>query len=124
MGTTNSKPPGPIVMIGQSKTGSSSQIIFITLFSSRCTALLRFKPASAKMQEQNHFPEPNRHMLNFLHPNSLSINIKSKGSFYAHYRPHACLCPEYQMHEMFKVAYCLLCLFFPYFLSTQSISFS
>jgi hypothetical protein len=30
--TTNSKPPGPITMIGQSQTGSGSQIIFITLF--------------------------------------------------------------------------------------------
>jgi hypothetical protein len=34
VGTTNSKPPGLIIMIGQSKTGNSSQIIFITLFSS------------------------------------------------------------------------------------------
>jgi hypothetical protein len=32
-GTTNSKPPGLIIMIGQSETLSSSQIIFITLFS-------------------------------------------------------------------------------------------
>jgi hypothetical protein len=30
--TTNSKPPGPVIMIGQSQTGSGSQIIFITLF--------------------------------------------------------------------------------------------
>jgi hypothetical protein len=29
--TTNSKPLGPIIMIGQSETGSSSQILFITL---------------------------------------------------------------------------------------------
>jgi len=36
VGTTNSKPPGQIIMIGQSKKWSSSQIIFITLFSSRC----------------------------------------------------------------------------------------
>jgi len=34
--TTDSKPPGPIIMISQSRTGSSSQIIFITLFSGRC----------------------------------------------------------------------------------------
>ncbi len=33
MGTTNRKPPGPIIMFGQSKTGRSSQIIFITLLS-------------------------------------------------------------------------------------------
>ncbi len=31
-GTTNSEPPGPIIMIGQSEILSSSQIIFITLF--------------------------------------------------------------------------------------------
>jgi hypothetical protein len=31
VGTTNSKPPGRIIMFGQSKTGTSSQIIFITL---------------------------------------------------------------------------------------------
>jgi hypothetical protein len=35
VGTTNGKQPGPI---GQSKIGNSSQIIFITLFSNRCTA--------------------------------------------------------------------------------------
>ncbi len=33
--TSNSKPPGLIIMIGQSGTGSCSQITFITLFSSR-----------------------------------------------------------------------------------------
>jgi hypothetical protein len=69
VGTTNSKPPGLIIMIGQSKTGSRNQII---LFSSRCRALLRFLPASAKnwsnMQEKNYFPEPNRHMLTLFHP--------------------------------------------------------
>ncbi len=64
----------------QSKTGSRSQIIFITLFSSRWTALLRCVPASASkrylpastnwayIQEKNHFPEPHRHMLTFLPP--------------------------------------------------------
>jgi hypothetical protein len=48
--TTNSKPPGPIVMIGQSETGSSNQIIFITLFSSSCTALLCLFPTLASVQ--------------------------------------------------------------------------
>ncbi len=47
MGTTNNKPPGPIVMIAQSKTGSSSQIMLITLLSSSYTPSLRFIPASA-----------------------------------------------------------------------------
>ncbi len=34
--TTNSKSPAPTIIIGQSETGSSSQIIFITLVSGRC----------------------------------------------------------------------------------------
>jgi len=34
-GTTSSSPSGRIIMIGESETGSSSQIIFITLFSGR-----------------------------------------------------------------------------------------
>ncbi len=48
--TTNSKPPGPIVMIGQSETGRSNQIIFITLFSCRCTALLGLFPTLASVE--------------------------------------------------------------------------
>ncbi len=44
--TTNSKPPGPIIVIGQSETMSSYHIISIILFSSRCTALLCPLPAS------------------------------------------------------------------------------
>jgi hypothetical protein len=59
-GTTNSKPPGPIITMGQSETLNSSQIIFITLFSAgaNCAIIL----------SQNHFPEPNSHVLTFLHP--------------------------------------------------------
>jgi hypothetical protein len=34
--TIDSKPPGPIIMIDQSETGSSSQIILITIFSGKC----------------------------------------------------------------------------------------
>jgi hypothetical protein len=44
--TTISKPHGPIVTIGQSEVGISSHIIFITLFSCRCKALLCLLPAS------------------------------------------------------------------------------
>jgi hypothetical protein len=33
LGTTNSKPPGPIIMMDQSETPTTSQIIFIRLFS-------------------------------------------------------------------------------------------
>jgi hypothetical protein len=46
------------MMIGQSETGSSSQIISITLFSGRCQALLCLSPASAncaKMLVKNHY---------------------------------------------------------------------
>jgi hypothetical protein len=59
--TTISKPHGPIVMIGQSEVGISSQIIFITLFSCRCKALLRLYQPQQIVQTcwagQNHFHE-------------------------------------------------------------------
>jgi hypothetical protein len=58
-------------MIGQLETGSSSQIIFITLFFGRCQALLCLLPASAnyaKMLGQNHFAELNQHVLTFPYP--------------------------------------------------------
>lgn len=61
----NSKPPSPIIMIGQSVTKSSSQIIFIMLFLGKFYALLCILPASAnctKMLGQYHFAEPNRSM--------------------------------------------------------------
>ncbi len=53
-GTTHSKPPRPIIMMGQSETRSSSQIIFMTLFSNpiydtlfcRCTVVLGALPAA------------------------------------------------------------------------------
>jgi hypothetical protein len=46
-GTTNSKPPGRIIMMGQSETrSSSSQIIFIILF---CAGLVYLLPATAKL---------------------------------------------------------------------------
>jgi hypothetical protein len=69
-GTTNSKPPGRIIKIGQSETGRSSQIIFIT-FSSRLTAVMHILPGlafCATMLGQNHFLEPYSHVLTFLHP--------------------------------------------------------
>jgi hypothetical protein len=58
-------------MIGQSETKSSSQIIFIMLFFGKFYALLCILPASAnctKMLGQNHFAEPNGHVLTSLHP--------------------------------------------------------
>ncbi len=81
-GMTNSKPPGPIIMISQSETLISSYITFITLFFCRCTALLRLLLATAMcaiMLSQNHFPEPNRHRLDFPHP------IYRAGSHTKHY---------------------------------------
>jgi hypothetical protein len=32
LGITNSKPPGPIIMMGESETLSKCEIIFVTLF--------------------------------------------------------------------------------------------
>jgi hypothetical protein len=49
--TTNSKPPEPIIVIGQSKTWITSQIIFIALFFRRCTAVLRLLPASQQTEQ-------------------------------------------------------------------------
>jgi hypothetical protein len=65
LGSTNSEPPGPIVMMGQLETLSSSQIILLhpALFC-RCTTLLRLLPATADSQimlSRNHFPKLNRH---------------------------------------------------------------
>jgi hypothetical protein len=52
-------------MFGQSKTRSGDQIIFITLFSSKCIGLLHLLPASTNspnMQEQNYSDEANHHI--------------------------------------------------------------
>ncbi len=46
--STNTKPPEPIIIIGQSKTGSSSQIIFICTLLSRSQALQCLSLASAQ----------------------------------------------------------------------------
>jgi hypothetical protein len=64
-GTSNSKPPGPISMMGQSEILSSSQVISITLFSFlqvHNVALYQPTANAAMMPSQNHFPEPNRHI--------------------------------------------------------------
>jgi hypothetical protein len=63
--TTNSKPPGPIIVIEESKIGNSSKIIFIILLSSRCTALLRFLPASASKLSSTHKPFSRAKKLSF-----------------------------------------------------------
>ncbi len=70
-GATNREPPGPIIMIGQSRnTQQQLDHIHYTLLR-RCTTLLRLLPATAKfavMLSQKDSPEPNPHVLTFLHP--------------------------------------------------------
>jgi hypothetical protein len=65
-GTTNSKPPGPIIMMAQSQTSSTSQIIFITLFSAGAQSCCAFYQLPQTLQQlcwaKTHFPEPNRHL--------------------------------------------------------------
>jgi len=63
LGITNSKPPGPIIMMGRSETLSWCEIIiFVTLFFCRCTTqAVQWCSANA------HFPELNWHILTFLH---------------------------------------------------------
>ncbi len=69
-GTMNSKPLAPIIMMGQSKILSSSQIPFITLFSPSVAVPCTSHTASKLVitPTQNHFLEPNHHILSFLHP--------------------------------------------------------
>jgi len=55
VGTTNSKPPGSIIVNGQSRTGSTGRFIFITLFSSRCTALPPFFTSLNKLRGEKLF---------------------------------------------------------------------
>jgi hypothetical protein len=50
VGTTNSKPPGPIIMIDQSETDTKLGPIYYTLFW-RCTTVLRLLPAQGKLHE-------------------------------------------------------------------------
>jgi hypothetical protein len=56
--TTNSKPPGRIIMIGQSETGRSSEIVFITLsFTTYSFVAPFYQPQQkcANMQERKSF---------------------------------------------------------------------
>jgi hypothetical protein len=66
-GTANSKPTGPIIMMGKSESPpTSSKIIFITLFSAgvqRCCCAFYQPP-----HKLCNFAEPNWHVLTFLHP--------------------------------------------------------
>jgi hypothetical protein len=64
-GTTNSKPPGPIIMMNQSETPKQQLDHFNYTFFCRCTALLCRLPATAAV---HNYAEPNWHTLDFLHP--------------------------------------------------------
>jgi hypothetical protein len=67
--TTNSKSLGRIIMMGQSETLSSSQIISITLFFTEVHSVAAAHFIRQPYTElKNHFPEPNQHVLIFLHP--------------------------------------------------------
>ncbi len=50
MGTTESKPPGPIIVNGQSRSGSTGRFIFITLFFNMCTSLAPFFTSLNKLR--------------------------------------------------------------------------
>jgi hypothetical protein len=74
---SSSKPSGRIIMIGQWEIVMSCQILFITLFFCRCTAVQLFCSAAPYQLQQtvkkllfthNHFVELNQHVLTFLHP--------------------------------------------------------
>jgi hypothetical protein len=67
-GTTNSnsKPPGPIIVIDQSEILSCSYVQFITLFLGGAQTVLCSLPAMASctnLVQKNQFPELNRHIL-------------------------------------------------------------
>jgi hypothetical protein len=66
-GTTNSKPPGPIIIIDQSEILSRSQVQFTTFFfggAQLCCAF--YQPASCtNLVLKNQFPELNWHILTF-----------------------------------------------------------
>jgi len=59
MGTTNSKPPEPIITIDQSEILSRSQVQFITFFSGGAQLCCAFY--QPRQSAQNQFPELNRH---------------------------------------------------------------
>ncbi len=55
--TPNSKPPGRIIMIDQSETGRSSEIVFITLFfTTLCCVLYQPQQSVQTSRRENHFP--------------------------------------------------------------------
>lgn len=67
--STNSNPTGPVGMFGKSETGSSGQIIVITLLSCIHFAVPFTSLFCFKMQGQNHFALPTRHIQTFYSSN-------------------------------------------------------
>jgi hypothetical protein len=70
LGTTNSKPPGPIIMINQSKIRISmrSYLLHSSLEVHSVAAVLISLSKLSKYGGEKPFQEPNRHILTFLHP--------------------------------------------------------
>jgi hypothetical protein len=69
--TTNSKPPGPIIIFGQSenKDQHSTHIYYIPSWQVHSVdCLFRASANCATMLAQNHFPPPKGHLLTVLHP--------------------------------------------------------
>ncbi len=67
-GTTNSKLPGPIIMMAQSETLISSQILFVTLVSAgaqSCCAFYQTPQTVQLLLSQNHFRESNQQVSYF-----------------------------------------------------------
>ncbi len=69
---TNSKPPGPIIIFGQSeKQGPSGKSYLLHSFLAGAQRWLPFSSLSKLYKyacSKNHFPQPKRHVLTFLHP--------------------------------------------------------
>jgi hypothetical protein len=68
-GTTNSKPPGPIIMINQIELLNYIEVQFIKLFFGGCTTVLHLLPATASctnLVQKKQFPKLNQHILTLL----------------------------------------------------------
>ncbi len=72
-GTTNSKPPGPIIYAAPMRNTELQldHIYYTTFLGAKHCALHQPRATCTIMLRQNHFPEPNRHVLDFLHLISL-----------------------------------------------------
>jgi hypothetical protein len=68
-GTSNSKPPGPIVTVAQSEHWASVRSYLLHSFLRLQSAAVSFTshPKPCNYADPKQFPEPNRHILDFLH---------------------------------------------------------